>query len=194
MINKNFLKTGMETNGDTTYMGVDTSSSPIMFSGPGNIPPPPLPLYFMGPPLPPFMPPPPGMPPFDVGQRPPPLGGRLSSPPPMPHPSSGRYDNHSTPPPPLSPSSNDFMPLPPPSSSFHKNLHHSFSNDRNQPPHMPHPHLPGPPWGDDLLPPLPHPSRNNSGFHPFHRDQRNRDHRGLFNIQQQKQQKLSVID
>ncbi|XP_044012428.1 transport and Golgi organization protein 1 [Aphidius gifuensis] len=163
----------METNGDTTYMGADTSSSPIMFSGPGNIPPPPFPSYFMGPPLPPFMPPLPGMPLFDVGQRPPPLGGRLSSPPPMPHPSSGRYDNHGTPPPPLSPSSNDFMPLPPPSSSsFHKNIHHSFGNDRNQPPH-----LPGPPWGDDLLPPLPHPPRNNSGFHPFHRDQRNRDHR-----------------
>lgn len=152
----------METNGDTTaplYIGADTSSSPIMFTGPGNIPPPPPPSYFMGPPLPPFIPPPPGMPPFDVGQRPPPLGGRLSSPPPIPHPSLGRYDNHGTPPPPLSPSS-DFIPPPLPSSSFHRNIN-----------------LPGPPWGDDLLPPLPHPSRNNSGFHPFHREQRNRDHR-----------------
>lgn len=172
----NCLKTGLETNGETTsplYIGVNPSSSPIMFSGAGNIPPPPP--YFMGPPLPPFMPLPlpSGSTSFDVGQRPPPLGGRLSSPPPMPplYSPPGRYNNHGTPPPPLSPSSADF--IPPPIRGNHSSS--AFAHDRNSPPHFQ-----SPPWGDDTLAP----SRNNSGFHSSHRDQRNRDRRGLYNPEQ----------
>ncbi|XP_033224604.1 transport and Golgi organization protein 1-like isoform X2 [Belonocnema kinseyi] len=176
----------LEANGETVtspplFLGADTSSSPIMFSNSSGVPPPPPPGYMiLGPGFPahPYLPPPPpgpgGMPHFDVGQRPPPLGGRLSSPPPLPlqPPSSGRYENTGSPPP-LSP------PLPPPYGR-HRSPPPPFRNDRIHPPPPPPPSLlPMPPlgpthtWGEEpLLPP------RNSGFRPHHRDQRERNHKG----------------
>ena len=161
------------------FLGADTSSSPIMFSNTSGVPPPPS--YMFGPSFHPYLPPPPppsgpgGIPPFDVGQRPPPLGGRLSSPPPLPlqPPLSSRFENAGSPPP-LSP------PL-----SHHYRRHRSppppFSNNRIHPPPLPPPSLlPIPPigishtWGDESLPPLRLPS-----FHPHQRDQRARNHKGL---------------
>ncbi|XP_011305953.1 transport and Golgi organization protein 1 isoform X2 [Fopius arisanus] len=150
----------MEPNGDPSasplFLGAEASSSPIMFSGTSG-PPPPPPSYLYGPPLPylpPPLPPPPGLPPYDISQRPPPLGGRLASPPPMPPlPPSSRYDGPGSlsPPPPLSPYDPRNFPGP-------------FGNERIPPP------LP-PSWGDEPLPPA-----RNTGFHPFHRDhQRTRD-------------------
>nr|XP_034190045.1 transport and Golgi organization protein 1 [Osmia lignaria] len=170
----------LEANGETTtspplFIGAESSSSPIMFSGSSNVPPPPPPSYLHSL-FPPYLPPPlpntSGVPPYEVSQRPAPLGGRLSSPPPMPlHPSaSNRYDNAGSPPPPMSPHLlppfNHRSPPPPP-----------FGSDI-------HPPLPPPP--DSILPPprgtprswgdesLPHP--RNSGFHPPR--ERIRNHKG----------------
>ncbi|XP_063981912.1 transport and Golgi organization protein 1 isoform X2 [Diachasmimorpha longicaudata] len=154
----------METNGDPgtspLFLGAEASSSPIMFSGTTG-PPPPPPSYLYGPPLPylpPPLPPPLGLAPYDVSQRPPPLGGRLASPPPMPPllPPSSRYDGPgSLSPPPHSP------PLLPPYNP--RNYPGPFGNERIPPP------LP-PPWADEPLPPA-----RNTAFHSFHRDHRTRD-------------------
>lgn len=158
-----------------------------MFTGSSNIPPPYLPY---GPPLPPFLPPhlhassnmTGG---YDVGQRPPPLGGRLSSPPPTPSssthlpppPVGSRYDRSDSgpPSPPISPS------LLPPFGHYrsHPPPPLPFPNDRIHPPPpmplLPPGHLPNSSWGDDKIS-----SRNNGSFHPFHRDQHSRDYKGLF--------------
>ncbi|XP_043277242.1 transport and Golgi organization protein 1 isoform X3 [Venturia canescens] len=164
----------LEANGETPtspqlYMGAEASSSPIMFSASSGVPLPPPPSYLYGPPVPPFMPPPPhsssGMTSYEVGQRPPPLGGRLSSPPPLPSVNSGRYDNPRSPPPhPIIPSYGGHRPFPP------------FGNERIHPPPPPPPpphssHLPPPlpplgssgshPWPDEAIPP---PPLRNSGF------------------------------
>lgn len=189
----------MDTNGENAtspqlFIGAEASSSPIMFTGSSNMPTP----YLYGPPLPPFLPPPlhsSSMPVgYDVGQRPPPLGGRLSSPPPLPasqtvpppplpsalHPSSSSRFEHSgsgPPSPPLSPSMlpphyGHFRSHPPPPLPFH--------NDRiHPPPPVPLPsmlpaHLSNASWGDDKIS-----SRNNGSFHPFHRDHQARDYKGL---------------
>ncbi|XP_014612592.1 PREDICTED: transport and Golgi organization protein 1 isoform X1 [Polistes canadensis] len=173
----------LEANGETTtspplFIGAESSSSPIMFTGSSGVPPPPP--SFMHPSLfPTYLPPPlpsgSGLPPYDVGQRPPPLGGRLSSPPPLPlhpHP-SGRYDNADSPPPLISP------PLLLPFN--HRSHPPPFASD-----HM-HPPPPPPPPGSILLPPLGtshswgeetlQPPRN-SGYHPHQREQRARNHKG----------------
>nr|XP_012149900.1 PREDICTED: transport and Golgi organization protein 1 isoform X1 [Megachile rotundata] len=171
----------LEANGETTtspplFIGAESSNSPIMFSGSSNVPPPPPPSYLHSL-FPPYLPPPlpntSGVPPYEVSQRPAPLGGRLSSPPPMPlHPSaSSRYNNAGSPPPPMSshllPPFNHRSPPPPP-----------FGSDIHPPP----PHPPGsilpPPlgtsrlWGEESLPPP-----RNSGFHPPQRE-RVRNHKG----------------
>ncbi|KAK0091464.1 hypothetical protein PV326_003202 [Microctonus aethiopoides] len=188
----------MDTNGENPtspqlFIGAEASSSPIMFTGSSNMPAP----YLYGPPLPPFLPPPlhsSSMPVgYDVGQRPPPLGGRLSSPPPLPasqtvpppplpsalHPSSSSRFEHSgsgPPSPPLSPSM-----LPPPYGHFrsHPPPPLPFHNDRiHPPPPVPLPsmlpaHLSNASWGDEKIS-----SRNNGSFHPFHRDHQARDYKG----------------
>ncbi|CAL1683647.1 unnamed protein product [Lasius platythorax] len=152
----------LEANGETVtspslFIGTESSSSPIMFSGSSGVPPPPPPSYLQHC-FPPYLPPLPpttsGLPPYDISQRPPPLGGRLSSPPPMPPPplhpqftSGGRS-------PPLLPFGGDRIPpLPPP----------------GFPPPLGTTHL----WGEESLPPP-----RNSGFHPHQREQRTRNHKG----------------
>lgn len=153
------------TTSPPLYLGAESSSSPIMFSGSSGVPPPPPPSYLHSL-FPPYLPPPlpnaSGVPPYEVSQRPPPLGGRLSSPPPMPlHPStSNRYDNAGSPPP-MSPHI-----LPP------------FDHRSPPPPPPPASILPLPlgtshSWGEESLPPP-----RNSGFHPTQRE-RVRNHKGL---------------
>ncbi|KAI4474380.1 hypothetical protein M0802_015630, partial [Mischocyttarus mexicanus] len=174
----------LEANGETTtspplFIGAESSGSPILFTGSSGVPPPPsfihpslFPTYHH---LPPPLPSASGLPPYDVGQRPPPLGGRLSSPPPLPlhpHPSS-RYDNADSPPPLISPSL--LLPF------NHRSHPPPFANDHMHPP--PPPPLPGsillPPlgtshsWGEETLQ---HP--RNSGYHPHQREQRARNHKG----------------
>ncbi|CAK9805458.1 Transport and Golgi organization protein 1 [Anthophora plagiata] len=172
----------LEANGETTtspplFIGAESSNSPIMFSGSSSVPPPPPPSYLHSL-FPPYLPPPlpntSGVPPYEVSQRPPPLGGRLSSPPPMPlhPPNSNRYDNAGSPPPMsprLLPPFNHRSPPPPP-----------FGSDMHPPPPLPPgsilslplgtPHS----WGEESLPPL-----RNPGFHPPQRE-RVRNHKGSF--------------
>ncbi|XP_076641370.1 transport and golgi organization 1 [Halictus rubicundus] len=171
----------MEANGETAtspplFIGAESSSSPIMFSGSSNVPPPPPPSYLHSL-FPPYLPPPlpnaSNVPPYEISQRPPPLGGRLSSPPPMPlhPPNSSRYDNTGSPPP-MSP-----------------HLLPSFPNLRIPPPPFGNDHMPGPPppplgsimpaplgtahsWGEEPLTPL-----RNSGYHLLQRE-RVRNHKG----------------
>nr|KAF7390342.1 hypothetical protein H0235_017504 [Vespula pensylvanica] len=174
----------LEANGETTtspplFIGADSSSSPIMFTGSSGVPPPPPPSFIHPSLFPTYLPPPlpstSGLPPYDVGQRPPPLGGRLSSPPPLPlhpHP-SGRYDNADSPPPLISP------PLLLPFN--HRSHPPPFASDHIHPPPPPPP--PGsillPPlgtshsWGEEILQ-----APRNSGFHPHQREQRTRNHKG----------------
>ncbi|XP_057341258.1 transport and Golgi organization protein 1 isoform X2 [Microplitis mediator] len=223
LLEKNFSDTDsdikthrMETNGETAtspqlFLGAESSSSPIMFGGPSSIPPPP---YLHGPPpLPPFMHTMPMLPGYDVGQRPPPLGGRLSSPPPMPpgplppgpplppNTSNSRF-NHSgssPPSPPISPG----LPLP----------HHPHSSHSLPPGHYRPTQPPPPPpvsFSSDRIPPVPLPSmlpppgpgvplpspswnddkmppRNNNvgSFHPFQRDHRELNNKNLSNDKRQ---------
>ncbi|XP_031843628.2 transport and golgi organization 1 isoform X2 [Nomia melanderi] len=170
----------LEANGETAtspplFIGAESSGSPIMFSGSSSVPPPPPPSYLHSL-FPPYLPPPlpnaSNVPPYEISQRPPPLGGRLSSPPPMPlhPPASSRYDNASSPTPMsphLLPSFNHRLPPPP------------FGND--------HIHGPPPPplgsimpaplgtthsWGEEPLTPL-----RNSGYHLSQRE-RVRNHKG----------------
>ncbi|XP_071568227.1 uncharacterized protein Tango1 [Temnothorax nylanderi] len=173
----------LEANGETAtspqlFAGAESSSSPVMFSGSSGVPPPPPPSYLHC--FPPYLPPLPhaaasGLPPYDISQRPPPLGGRLSSPPPLlpppalhrPPVSGGRYENAGSPPPPMSPphllprfDHHRSPPLPP------------YGGDHIPPLPPPGSILPGI-WGEDLLP---HP--RNSGFHPHQREQRARNHKG----------------
>ncbi|XP_006610576.1 transport and Golgi organization protein 1 isoform X2 [Apis dorsata] len=158
----------LEANGEMTtspplYLGAESSSSPIMFSGSSGVPPPPPPSYLHSL-FPPYLPPPlpnaSGVPPYEVSQRPPPLGGRLSSPPPMPlhPPTSNRYDNAGSPPPMsphiLPPFDHRSPPPPPPASILPLPLGTSHS------------------WGEESLPPP-----RNSGFHPTQRE-RVRNHKG----------------
>ncbi|XP_011863865.1 PREDICTED: transport and Golgi organization protein 1-like isoform X2 [Vollenhovia emeryi] len=178
----------LEANGETAtspslFIGAESSSSPVMFSGSSGVPPPPPPSYLHCfpylPPLPPAAAS--GLPPYDISQRPPPLGGRLSSPPPMlpppalhrPPVSGGRYENAGSPPPPMSPPhllprfDHHRSPPPPP-----------FGGDHIPPLPPPGSILPPPlgaahPWGEESLP---HP--RNSGFHPHQREQRARNHKG----------------
>ncbi|KOC71079.1 Transport and Golgi organization protein 1 [Habropoda laboriosa] len=170
----------LEANGETTtsaplFIGAESSNSPIMFSGSSSVPPPPPPSYLHSL-FPPYLPPPlpntSGVPPYEVSQRPPPLGGRLSSPPPMPlhPPTSNRYDNAGSPPPMsprLLPPFNHRSPPPPP-----------FGSDIHPPPPPPGSILPPPlgtphSWGEESLPPP-----RNPGFHPTQRE-RVRNHKGL---------------
>ncbi|XP_043512709.1 transport and Golgi organization protein 1 isoform X1 [Frieseomelitta varia] len=167
----------LEANGETTtspplFIGAESSSSPIIFSGSSNVPPPPPPSYlhslfphYLPPPLPNTS----GVPPYEVGQRPPPLGGRLSSPPPMSlhPPAPNRYDNTGSPPP-MSPHL-----LPP---FNHRSPPPPFSNDIHPPPPPPGSILPPPlgtphVWGEETLPPP-----RNSGFHQAR--ERVRNHKG----------------
>ncbi|XP_018406218.1 PREDICTED: transport and Golgi organization protein 1 isoform X1 [Cyphomyrmex costatus] len=177
----------LEANGETVtspplFIGAESSSSPVMFSSSSGVPPPPPPSYLHC--FPPYLPPLPpaavsGLPPYDIGQRPPPLGGRLSSPPPMLPPpalhrspaSGGRYENAGSPPPPMSPphllppfDHHRSPPLPP------------FGSDHIPPLPPPGSILPplgtAHPWGEDSLP---HP--RNSGFH-LHQRERTRNHKG----------------
>jgi len=153
-----------------------------MFSGSSGVPPPPPPSYLHC--FPPYLPPLPpavasGLPPYDISQRPPPLGGRLSSPPPMlppptlhrPPVSGGRYENTGSPPPPMSPPHL----LPP--FDHHRSLP-PFGGDHIPPPLPPPGSILPPPlgathsWGEESLP-------RNSGFHP-QREQRARNHKGLW--------------
>ncbi|XP_017797794.1 PREDICTED: transport and Golgi organization protein 1 [Habropoda laboriosa] len=169
----------LEANGETTtsaplFIGAESSNSPIMFSGSSSVPPPPPPSYLHSL-FPPYLPPPlpntSGVPPYEVSQRPPPLGGRLSSPPPMPlhPPTSNRYDNAGSPPPMsprLLPPFNHRSPPPPP-----------FGSDIHPPPPPPGSILPPPlgtphSWGEESLPPP-----RNPGFHPTQRE-RVRNHKG----------------
>ncbi|XP_053977076.1 LOW QUALITY PROTEIN: transport and Golgi organization protein 1 [Hylaeus volcanicus] len=169
----------LEANGETAtssslFIGAESSNSPIMFSGSSNVPPPPPPSYLHSL-FPPYLPPPlpsgSGVPPYEVSQRPPPLGGRLSSPPPMPlhPPASSRYDTAGSPPP-MSPHL-----LPP---FNHRSPPPPFGSDHIHPPPPPSGSiLPRPlgtmhSWGDESLPPP-----RNSGFHPSQRD-RVRNHKG----------------
>ncbi|KAF7379345.1 hypothetical protein HZH66_014716 [Vespula vulgaris] len=152
----------LEANGETTtspplFIGADSSSSPIMFTGSSGVPPPPPPSFIHPSLFPTYLPPPlpstSGLPPYDVGQRPPPLGGRLSSPPPLPlhpHP-SGR----SHPPPFASDHIHPPPPPPPPGSILLPPLGTSHS------------------WGEEILQ-----APRNSGFHPHQREQRTRNHKG----------------
>ncbi|XP_076481739.1 transport and golgi organization 1 isoform X2 [Bombus vancouverensis nearcticus] len=170
----------LEANGETTtspplFIGAESSSSPIMFSGSSSVPPPPPPSYLHSL-FPPYLPPPlpntSGVPPYEVSQRPPPLGGRLSSPPPMPlhPPAPNRYDNAGSPPPMsphLLPPFNHRSPPPPP-----------FASDIHPPPPPPPGSILPPPlgtphsWGEESLPPP-----RSSGFHPAQRE-RVRNHKG----------------
>ena len=170
----------LEANGETTtspplFIGAESSSSPIMFSGSSGVPPPPPPSYLHSL-FPPYLPPPlpntSGVPPYEVSQRPPPLGGRLSSPPPMPlhPPAPNRYDNAGSPPPMsphLLPPFNHRSPPPPP-----------FASDIHPPPPPPPGSILPPPlgtphsWGEESLPPP-----RSSGFHPAQRE-RVRNHKG----------------
>ncbi|KAK1124497.1 hypothetical protein K0M31_006848 [Melipona bicolor] len=169
----------LEANGETTtspplFIGAESSSSPIIFSGSSSVPPPPPPSYLHSL-FPPYLPPPlpntSGVPPYEVGQRPPPLGGRLSSPPPMSlhPPAPNRYDNTGSPPP-MSPHL-----LPP---FNHRSPPPPFANDIRPPPPPPPgsilPPLLGTPhvWGEETLPPP-----RNSGFHQAQRE-RVRNHKG----------------
>ncbi|XP_054004129.1 LOW QUALITY PROTEIN: transport and Golgi organization protein 1 [Hylaeus anthracinus] len=169
----------LEANGETAtssslFIGAESSNSPIMFSGSSNVPPPPPPSYLHSL-FPPYLPPPlpsgSGVPPYEVSQRPPPLGGRLSSPPPMPlhPPASSRYDTAGSPPP-MSPHL-----LPP---FNHRSLPPPFGSDHIHPPPPPFGSILLRPlgtmhsWGDESLPPP-----RNSGFHPSQRD-RVRNHKG----------------
>lgn len=173
----------MEANGETAtsplFIGAESSSSPVMFSS--GVPPPPPPSYLHCFPthLPPVLPLASGFvrTQYDsLSQRPPPLGGRLSSPPPPLHPPApgNRYENASSPPPPMSPHL-----LPP------------FNRHRSPPP---------PPFGGDHIPPFPLPGSivpppigtarawaeeslpllRSSGFHLHQREQRARNHKGLW--------------
>ncbi|XP_011335987.2 transport and Golgi organization protein 1 isoform X2 [Ooceraea biroi] len=181
-------RSGLEANGETMtspplFIGPESSSSPVMFSGSSGVPPPPPPSYLhCFPPYLPLLPPTAsGLPPYDISQRPPPLGGRLSSPPPMPPPplhpgasaSVDRYENAGSPPPMspphlLPPYDRHRSPPPPP-----------FGNDHIPPPPLPGTMLPpllgtARPWGEESLPPP-----RNSGFHPHQREQpRARNHKG----------------
>ncbi|KAH0539427.1 hypothetical protein KQX54_004731 [Cotesia glomerata] len=199
LIEKNFSDTDsdikthrMESNGETATSPqlflAESSSSPIMFAGSSSMPPPP----FLHGPLPPYMHAMPPLPGYDVGQRPPPLGGRLSSPPLVPGPLAGpppplppsntsnsrfNHASSSPPSPPISPG----LPLPHPNSSLPGHYRPTqppppppvlFPGDRIPP--VPLPSMLPPPgagnssWSDEKLP-----SRNNGGsFHPFQRDQR----------------------
>ncbi|KOX80081.1 Transport and Golgi organization protein 1 [Melipona quadrifasciata] len=170
----------LEANGETTtspplFIGAESSSSPIIFSGSSSVPPPPPPSYLHSL-FPPYLPPPlpntSGVPPYEVGQRPPPLGGRLSSPPPMSlhPPAPNRYDNTGSPPP-MSPHL-----LPP---FNHRSPPPPFANDIRPPPPPPPGSILPPPlgtphvWGEETLPPP-----RNSGFHQAQRE-RIRNHKGL---------------
>ncbi|XP_008544701.1 transport and Golgi organization protein 1 isoform X2 [Microplitis demolitor] len=222
LLEKNFSDTDsdikthrMETNGETAtspqlFLGAESSSSPIMFGGPPSIPP--LPYLHGPPPLPPYMHTMPMLPGYDVGQRPPPLGGRVSSPPPMPpgplppgpplppNTSNSRF-NHSgssPPSPPISPG----LPLP----------HHPHSSHSLPPGHYRPTQPPPPPpvsFSSDRIPPVPLPSmlpppgpgvplpspswsddkmppRDNGGsFHPFQRDHRELNNKNLSNDKRQ---------
>ncbi|XP_076665607.1 LOW QUALITY PROTEIN: transport and golgi organization 1 [Andrena cerasifolii] len=170
----------LEANGETAtspplFIGPESSNSPVMFSGSTNVPPPPPPSYLHSL-FPPYLPPPlpnaPGVPSYEVSQRPPPLGGRLSSPPPMPlhPPASSRYDNAGSPPPPMSP---HLLPH-----FDHRSPPHLFASDHIHPPPPPPGSILPPPlgathsWGEESLPPP-----RNSGFHPPRRE-RVRNHKG----------------
>lgn len=147
-----------------------------MFHGSSSVPPPPPPSYLHSL-LPPYLLPPlpnaSNVPPYEISQRPPPLGGRLSSPPPMPlhPPASSRYDNASSPipmSPHLLPSFNHRLPPPP------------FGNDHIHGPRpallgsiMPAPFGTTNLWREEPLTPLP-----NSGYHLSQRE-RVRNHKGL---------------
>ncbi|OAD55515.1 Transport and Golgi organization protein 1 [Eufriesea mexicana] len=168
----------LEANGETTtspplFIGAESSSSPIMFSGSSSVPPPPPYLHSLFTPyLPLPLPNTSGVPPYEVSQRPPPLGGRLSSPPPMPlHPPASRgYENAGSPPP-MSPHL-----LPP---FNHRSPPPPFGSDIHPPPPPPPGSILPPPlgtqhsWGEESLPPP-----RNSGFHPTQRE-RVRNHKGL---------------
>ncbi|XP_017759649.1 PREDICTED: transport and Golgi organization protein 1 [Eufriesea mexicana] len=167
----------LEANGETTtspplFIGAESSSSPIMFSGSSSVPPPPPYLHSLFTPyLPLPLPNTSGVPPYEVSQRPPPLGGRLSSPPPMPlHPPASRgYENAGSPPP-MSPHL-----LPP---FNHRSPPPPFGSDIHPPPPPPPGSILPPPlgtqhsWGEESLPPP-----RNSGFHPTQRE-RVRNHKG----------------
>ncbi|XP_024876106.1 transport and Golgi organization protein 1 isoform X1 [Temnothorax curvispinosus] len=171
----------LEANGETAtspQLFADSSSSPVMFSGSSGVPPPPPPSYLHC--FPAYLPPLPhaaasGLPPYDISQRPPPLGGRLSSPPPLlpppalhrPPVSGGRYENAGSPPPPMSPPH-----LLPPFDHHRSPPLPLYGGDHIPPLPPPGSILPGI-WGEDLLP---HP--RNSGFHPHQREQRARNHKG----------------
>ncbi|XP_076632872.1 transport and golgi organization 1 [Colletes latitarsis] len=149
------------------FMGAEPSNS-IMFSGSSNVPPPPPPSYLHSR-FPPYLPPLPpiasGVPPYKVGERPPPLGGRLSSPPPMPlhPPASSRYDNAGCPPP-MSP--HLFPPF------NHRSSPPPFNSVHIRPPPPPPGSILPPSWRGESLPP-PH----NFGIHPPQRE-RVRNHKG----------------
>ncbi|XP_043252669.1 transport and Golgi organization protein 1 [Colletes gigas] len=149
------------------FMGAESSNS-IMFSGSSSVPPPPPPSYLHSR-FPPYLPPLPpiasGVPPYKVGERPPPLGGRLSSPPPMPlhPPASSRYDNAGCPPP-MSP--HLFPPF------NHRSSPPPFSSVHIRPPPPPPGSILPPSWRGESLPP-PH----NFGIHPPQRE-RVRNHKG----------------
>lgn len=180
------FQTGLETNGETAtspplFIGAESSSSPVMFNS--SIPPPPPPSYlhcFPGH-LPPMLPMASGFgrtSQYDsLSQRPPPLGGRLSSPPPIPslhHPPAlgGRYENTCSPPPPMSPH------LLPPFNRHRSPPPPPFSGD-HIPPLLPPGSMVPPPigtaWPEESLPLL-----RSSGFHPHQREQRARNHKGLW--------------
>ncbi|XP_015601269.1 transport and Golgi organization protein 1 isoform X1 [Cephus cinctus] len=171
----------LETNGETAaspplFIGAESSSSPLMFTGSSGVPPPPPPPYMYGAPLPLFLSPPmhsgSGMSSYEVGQRPPPLGGRLPSPPPLllsSHNSGGRYNNANSPPPPMSP------PLLPPY-SHHRSPLPPFLNQVHPP--LPPPSLIPPPlgthsWGEDTMQHQRHP-----GYDPRTKPAHVRNHKG----------------
>ncbi|KZC04599.1 Transport and Golgi organization protein 1 [Dufourea novaeangliae] len=171
----------LEANGETAtlpplFIGAESSSSPIMFSGSSGVPLPPPPSYLHAL-FPPYLPPPlpnaSSVPPYEISQRPPPLGGRLSSPPPMPlhPPASSRYDNTGSPPPMsphLHPSFNHRIP-PPPFGSDHIHSPPPPPPGSVLPAHLGSTHS----WGEESLPPP-----RSSGFHPPQRE-RVRNHKGL---------------
>ncbi|XP_015434204.1 PREDICTED: LOW QUALITY PROTEIN: transport and Golgi organization protein 1 [Dufourea novaeangliae] len=170
----------LEANGETAtlpplFIGAESSSSPIMFSGSSGVPLPPPPSYLHAL-FPPYLPPPlpnaSSVPPYEISQRPPPLGGRLSSPPPMPlhPPASSRYDNTGSPPPMsphLHPSFNHRIP-PPPFGSDHIHSPPPPPPGSVLPAHLGSTHS----WGEESLPPP-----RSSGFHPPQRE-RVRNHKG----------------
>ncbi|KAG7204464.1 hypothetical protein KM043_004898 [Ampulex compressa] len=174
----------LEANGETAtspplFIGADSSSSPIMFTGTTGVPPPPPPSYMHCTPpyLPLLLPSGPGARPYEVGQRPPPLGGRLSSPPPIPMhphpPPSGRYDSANSPPPLMSPHLlppfNHHRSPPPPPPNFGSDPMHLLPPSSAIMP----PLLGMPTWAEESLPPPRH-----SGFQPHQREQRARNHKG----------------